>query len=137
MDHDFPSSAFDDEPFPQHETRATSANFACPACHSQRTIPRDTGKKADAAIGTVAGAAGGISGALSGAVTGIEVGMAMAAAATAATPFGIVAGAILGALSGGIAGCAVGAALGEAVDDAILRNRRCLGCGHTFTVARR
>jgi len=63
--------------------------------------------------------------------------MAMAAAVTATTPFGIVAGAILGALSGGIAGCAVGAALGEAVDDAILCNRRCLGCGHTFCVPRR
>ncbi|WP_093178580.1 hypothetical protein [Variovorax sp. YR266] len=82
MDHDFTSTTFDDEPFPQHETRATSANFACPACQSPRTIPRDTGKKAGAAIGTVAGAAGGISGALSGAVTGTEIGMAMAASAT-------------------------------------------------------
>jgi len=105
MDHDFTSSTFDDEPFQQHETLATSANFACPACQSRRTIPRDTGKKAGAAIGTVAGAAGGISGALSGAVTGTEIGMAMAAAVTATTPFGIVAGAVLGALSGGIAGC--------------------------------
>jgi len=60
-----------------------------------------------------------------------------AAVAAPATPLGVVAGAILGGLSGGIAGCAVGAALGEAVDDALLRNRRCLGCGHTFRVSRR
>ncbi|MGO4608382.1 hypothetical protein AB4142_18795 [Variovorax sp. 2RAF20] len=68
MAHDFTSTTFDDEPFPQHETLAASANFACPACQSRQTTPRDTGKKAGAAIGTIAGAAGGISGALAGAV---------------------------------------------------------------------
>lgn len=138
MDQDFRSSTFDDEPFPPRKTFATSPNLACPACQSPRSTRRDTGKKACATIGTIAGAAGGISGALSGAITGAEIGMAMAAAAvTATTPLGLVAGAVLGALSGGIAGCAVGAALGEAVDDVILRNRRCLGCGHTFSASHR
>ncbi|MNV86125.1 hypothetical protein D3C71_1801330 [compost metagenome] len=61
----------------------------------------------------------------------------MAATASASTPLGIVAGAILGGLSGAIAGCTVGAALGEAVDDSILRNRRCLACGQTFSASRR
>jgi hypothetical protein len=64
MDHDFTSSTFDDETFQQRETFTTSPDFACPSCQSRRTIPRDTGKKAGAAIGTVAGAAGGMSGAL-------------------------------------------------------------------------
>lgn len=137
MDHDFTPSAFDGEPIHQHETFTASPNFACPACQSRRTIARDIGKKACAAIGTVAGAAGGISGALSGAITDAEIGLAMTVAAAAATtPFGIVASAVLGGLSGGIAGCAVGAALGEAIDESILRNRRCLACGHAFSVPR-
>lgn len=63
--------------------------------------------------------------------------MAIASAATATTPLELVASAILGGLSGGIAGRAVGVALGEAVDDTILRNRRRLGCGHTFSASRR
>ena len=65
IDHDFTSTTFDDEPFLEHEPLAQLPNFACPACQSRRTVPRDTGKKAGAAIGTVAGAGGGISGALS------------------------------------------------------------------------
>lgn len=36
-----------------------------------------------------------------------------------------------------IARCTDGAAVGEAVDESILRNRRCLACGQTFSVSRR
>lgn len=111
--------------------------YFCPACQSRRVVDRDTAKKAGAAIGTIAGAAGGISGALSGVITGAEVGVALGAVATPVVPpLGAVAGAVVGALSGGIAGCVVGASLGEAVDAAILRNRRCLACGHTFSIAK-
>lgn len=134
---------------PMHEEFSTSSfasadpplrssyTGACPACQSPRVVDRDTAKKACAAIGTIAGAAGGISGSLSGAITGAKVGVALTAAALpAAPPLGAVAGAVVGALSGGIVGCVVGASLGEAVDAAILRNRRCLACGHTFSIAK-
>jgi len=136
MAHDFTSNRFDDEPSPDHEPLAQSRDFVCPACNSRRTVPRDIGKKACAAIGTAAGAAGGISSTLPSAITGAEIGVAMAATAAASTLLGTVAGAILGGLSGGIAGCVVGAAFGEAIDDAILRNRRCLACGHSFSASR-
>jgi hypothetical protein len=58
-DHDFTSTTFDDEPFRDLEPLAQSSNFACSFSQSRWTIPRDAGKKAGAAIGTVAGAAGG------------------------------------------------------------------------------
>jgi len=129
MEIDFTPSTFDDEPYQPQETFAPTSSSTCPVCQSRHVVRRETAKKAGAIIGTVAGVAGGISGALSGAITGAEFGLA------AATPLGMVAGAVLGGLSGGVAGCVVGAALGEAVDDAFLRNRRCLGCGHTFRLA--
>ncbi len=114
-----------------------TSRFLCPLCHSPQVVPRDLGKKTGAAIGTIAGAAGGASGVLAGATSGAEVGFVMGAlAGPAGVPVGTVTGAVIGALSGGIAGCAVGAALGEAVDESVLRNRRCLSCGHTYSVPR-
>lgn len=109
----------------------------CPLCRSPQVVPRERGKMAGAAIGTIAGASGGAASVLAGAAAGAEVGLLIGVVAgPPGIPVGTVTGAVIGALSGGIAGCAVGAALGEAVDESILRNRRCLSCGHTYSVPR-
>ncbi|RYF46718.1 MAG: hypothetical protein EOO27_38820, partial [Comamonadaceae bacterium] len=74
MHEHFATTPFDDpQQFPPRGS--SSPISACPACKSQRTICRDTGKKAGAAIGTIAGAAGGISAALAGATTGAGLGI--------------------------------------------------------------
>lgn len=126
-----------DHSFDFHEPSPGVSSCICPVCQSGRVVYRDGAKKAGAAIGTIAGAAGGISGALSDGITGAQGRVACGAGGSPAMPpLGAVAGAVVGALSGAIAGCVVGASLGEAVDAAILRNRRCLVCGHTFSIAK-
>lgn len=133
MPHHYTASPSADAPDAGRSSRRNSFNVACPACLSIRVTSLDTGKQSCAAIGTLAGAAGALSAALSGAARGARVGIC----ATPALPsLGAVAGAIVGGLSGGIAGCTVGAALGEAIDASILRNRRCLACGHRFSAPR-
>lgn len=102
----------------------------CPKCQSAHVEPRNHGRKAAGAIGTVAGVASGASAALSGAEVGAVAG---AIAGPVGSVFGLVAGAIIGGLIGGSAGCAAGAVLGEVVDQTVLDNYVCRSCGHTFS----
>lgn len=106
----------------------------CPRCQSEQTAELAWGRKTGCAVGLMAGVAAGSVGlgAVASAGSGWDV-PALADSNSSSTPLGQL---ILGALVGATTGCAVGARLGESIDEHLLHNRRCLDCGHRFSISR-
>ena len=147
-----PGPSESSDPFPAHH------GPLCPRCGSRHTQPLHTGERWAGAVGTVAGAVhGGMRGyrgpgsvfgktlgalgSVLGSGAGTELGLNAGYRIGALLGLGLgpvgrtvggVAGAALGALIGGAAGCALGTRLGRAVDRTVLKNQRCLDCGHSF-----
>ncbi|MBV5295469.1 MAG: hypothetical protein JZU58_24295 [Curvibacter lanceolatus] len=106
----------------------------CPRCHSEQSAELAWGRKTGGVIGLLAGVAAGSVGLGAVASTGPDWDIpALAGSASSSSPVGQL---ILSALVGATAGCAIGARLGEAIDEHLLHNRRCLECGHRYSVSR-
>lgn len=102
----------------------------CPSCGSDRVESNGIARRLFGTLGTVAGAAN----AASRTWAAVQLGGTMGAGA-AGPPgafIGAIAGAVIGALGGAATGCSVGARLGDIVDSRLLKNQRCLACGHRF-----
>ncbi len=106
----------------------------CPRCQSEQTTELAWGRKTGCAVGLMAGIAAGSVGL--GAVTSGGSGWEMPVLAGSNSPSSPLGQLILSALVGATTGCAVGARLGESIDEHLLHNRRCLDCGHRFSISR-
>lgn len=104
--------------------------IACPKCQSVHTDAKHWGRQACGALGGIAGAYRGGVGAWSGMEIGSSVGWLLG-------PGGATVGGITGAIFGALLGCAaggtLGAKVGQLIDQQILKNYRCLDCGHHFS----
>lgn len=103
----------------------------CPICFSERVATLDRARRVGGVVGLAGGSIGGAASVLSGARTGMMIG---SIAGPPGTWAGGIVGVLVAACVGGATGSIAGAQLGDVVDEHILDNRRCLACGHIFSV---
>lgn len=106
----------------------------CPRCGSTRVETRDRARRVAGGLGALAGALNKIPTPWRDPVGWLSnVGPSAALVAIPGVPLRAKARAALYVFAGAAAGCAAGAALGTLLDANVLKNRRCLACGHKFS----
>jgi hypothetical protein len=106
----------------------------CPCCGSTRVETRDRARRVAAGLGALAGGLNKFPTPWRDPVGWLSnVGPSAALVAIPGVPLRAKARAALYVFAGAAAGCAAGAALGSLLDANVLKNRRCLACGHKFS----
>lgn len=107
----------------------------CPDCGATRIESRHLARRILGTLGCAAGAAGAASRTWASVELGIAVGTGTAGppGAVIGAAVGAIAGTVLSALGGAAAGCSLGVRLGDIADTHVLKDLRCLACGHCFS----
>lgn len=106
----------------------------CPRCGNTHVETRNRARRVVAALGALAGGLNKIPTPWRDPVGWLShVGPSVAMVAVPGVPLSARARAALYVVAGATAGCAAGAALGALLDANVLKNHRCLVCGHKFS----
>lgn len=114
---------------------ASSVPQRCPNCSASRIESRHLARRILGTLGCAAGAAGAASRTWASVELGIALGTGTAGppGAVIGAAVGAIAGTVLSALGGAAAGCSLGVRLGDIADTHLLKDLRCMACGHCFS----